>query len=527
MAKFKRASADEVHAKRKEHVRDGARGPVMVKGFKSPPSWNKEARSARFIMTSESVDRYRDIVVQAGGDFTHFLENPQGLLFHNSRSWPCGLWSDVTKILNGRPKRTEGTLNFLAEGVDEDADRAARHVAAGTLRTVSIGFAPNWDDIDFILDDDDDWTGGFRYNTWELLECSVVPIPAQPDALVKDAGGDLKLARELIEEVLDTWAKTPEGLLIPMEEYRAKHFDLGVNRSTFIVDKALVPAPRKFVPVAEMEIKAATNDDAEKFVGAKVTLKPDHPENKGSPFSDCLAKATGEVIASWIVSDGEFKGVHALAVEFLTDGWNGLFRGIKADRFLLAEKADKEVKDDDDDPDDQDDPEIDPDEEGKSEEAKGLLTDEVLDAFATLVEDGDIVVLRDGDDMALVIERAGERVEELKLPLEMTIKQIGETSQSICDRVNKIKEAAQPKPPVSVASMSIEVDTKDATEKVTALEAIVDRLSAKLAKIFGRAAEPEPPAPTPEPPSEEDVTAAKAAAAAARARVAEKGLLAA
>lgn len=530
MPKFRKASADEVQAKRKQHVRDGARGPVMVKGFKAPPSWNPDTRSARFIMTSESEDRYQDVVVQAGGDLTHFLENPQGLLFHNSRSWPCGLWSDVTKILNGRPKRTEGTLNFLPEGTDEDADRAARHVAAGSLRTVSIGFAPNWDDIDFILDDDDDWTGGFRYNTWELLECSLVPIPAQPDALVKDAGGDLKLARELIEEVLDTWAKTPEGLLIPMDEYRAKHFDLGVGRSTFVIDKTLAPVARKFVPAAQMELKAETDDEAAKFVGAKVTAKPDHPENKDWPFSDVLSKATGEVIASYIVDEGPNKGVHGLWVEFLTDEYSGMFRGIKAERFLLVSKAEEEMPQPEE-PCDEDKAGDDADKDAAGEEAaetKGAepLTDEVLDAFAALIKDGDIVVLRDGDDMALVIERAGEQIEALKLPLDMTIKQIGETSQSICDRVNKAREAAKQKETGAV-SVAIEVDTKDATEKVSALEALVDRVSTKMAKIFGRTVEPEPASPAPEPPSEESIAAAKAAAAAVRARVAEKGLLAA
>ncbi|AZO29417.1 HK97 family phage prohead protease [Mesorhizobium sp. M1B.F.Ca.ET.045.04.1.1] len=534
MAKFRKASADEVQAKRKDHVRDSDRGLVMVKGFKSPPSWNKEARSAKFVMTSESVDRYQDIVVQAGLNVDRFLENPQGLLFHNSRSWPCGLWSDVTKVLGGRPKRTEGVLNFLPEGTDEDADRAARHVAVGSIRTVSIGFKPNWDDIDFILDDDDDWTGGFRYNSSELLECSLVPIPAQPDALVKSAGGDMVLARSLIEEILDTYAKTPEGLLIPMDEYRAKHFDLVGNRSTFIIDKALAPAARKFAPVAEMELKASTDTEAEKFVGAKVTVKPGHPENKDWPFADVLAKATGEVIASYIVDDGEFKGVHALWVEFLTDEYSGMFRGIKADRFLLADKATEEDAEEEMPP--EHDPECEDEDKTAAEptdENKGveLLTDEVLDAFASLIKDGDVVVLRDGDDMCLVIKREGEQIEALKLPVEMTIKQINETSQSICDRVNKAKEPPALKV-TDLATVTVKLDTTEATEKLNVLERLVDSVGAKISKLFGKKQvekdtpddEPEDP---PALPCEAEVEEAKAKAAAHLARLAAKGLIAA
>lgn len=232
--KTKRISKDEVISKRQGHIREGSRGPMMTKAFKSPPSWNPEKKSARFVMSSESIDRYRDSVVQAGLDITRFNENPQALLFHNSRSWPIGNWSDVQKLLNGRPKRTEGTLAFVPDGVDEDADRAARHVAVGTLRTVSIGFIPNWDEVEMILDDEEQWTGGFRYPESELIECSLVPVPAQPDALVKDAGGDWTLAKEIIEDILDNWAKTPEGLLMPRAEYEAKHLDL-VNQSRSVV----------------------------------------------------------------------------------------------------------------------------------------------------------------------------------------------------------------------------------------------------------------------------------------------------
>lgn len=371
MLKFKKASADEVRAKRKEHVKDLSAGTAMMKGFKAPPSWNKDTRSARFIMSSESVDRYRDIVVQSGIDTTAFEANPQGLLFHNSRGWPIGLWSDITKILSGRPKRTEGVLNFLPEGTDADADRAARHVEAGTMRTVSIGFIPDWEDVDFILDEEEDWTGGFRFNKCELIECSLVPIPAQPDAMVKDASGDMKLARELIEDILDTYTKTPEGLLVPLDAYREKHLELGGNRTSIIVDKSLLQAV-KFVAPKDMKISASTNDEAKAFIGAKVALDQKHAENKD--VVEHWAKDSGEVIDSWIVPEGEFKGVHALAVEFITThGISGMLRGAKAERFLLI-KSDDEGDPDEEDPDDQDDPEVEGDavEDPETEESKSM-----------------------------------------------------------------------------------------------------------------------------------------------------------
>lgn len=348
MAKFKRVSADEAQSKRKEFLKDTASGMAMLKGFKAPPSWDKENRSARFIMTSEAVDRYADIVVQAGLDIENFLKNPTALMFHNSRDWPIGNWSDVTKILSGRPKRTEGNLNFLPEGVDEDADRAARHVAAGSIRTVSIGFIPDWDEVDFILDDDEDWTGGFRFNKSELIECSLVPIPANPQAVVKDAAGDFKLARDMIEDILDTYAKTPEGMLISLDEYRAKHMDLVGNRTSIVVDKNLMPAVRSFVPKDDRKLNAATKDEAAAFVGASVIFDPADTRNKEGLAVE-WANDIGEVVASYVVEEGEKKGVHALFVEFINErGLSGMMRGVEADRFLLVKEAEDEPDDNDD-----------------------------------------------------------------------------------------------------------------------------------------------------------------------------------
>lgn len=471
MAKFRKVSADEAQAKRKEHLKDGASGLVMVKGFKAPPSWNKETRSARFTMTSESVDRYKDIVVQAGLDITRFQENPQALIFHNSRSWPCGKWNDVQKILNGRPRRTEGTLEFLPEGVDEDADRAARHVAAGSIRCVSIGFIPNWDAIEFILDDDEDWTGGFRYLESEMIECSVVPVPAQPDALVKDAGGDMKLARDLIEDILDTYAKTPEGLLIPLDAYEKAY------RTT--VEK-----------IKEDEIAPITGFKSSGEVAGGVDWEI--PSKYAGAF-------TADQDADLLRIAGE-QGAEAAdaALATLVEQRDAGVEGDGGEKVFLADTGDYGP-------------------------FKGF-TDETIDAFSALVKDGDIVTLRDADDLKLVIERTGEQVQELLLPSTMTVAAIKDLQAKIAER-SVIAPAAEDEPEGS-AVIELQVDTTEATEKVTAFEKLVDSVAAKMAKLFGtKSVEPEIKAPPPAP-SPEAIEAAKVKAAAVRDRVAAKGLFA-
>lgn len=339
---FKRVSADEVQNKRKSQTKSVAGGMAVVKGLTSPRTWDDEKRNAKFIMTTEQVDRYGDIVGQAGMDLKNFEQNPQGLLFHNSRSWPVGQWSDITKVLSGRPKRTEGVLNFLPEGVDVDCDRAANHVKHGTIKTVSIGFIPDWEEVDAVLDDNEDWIG-FRFNKSELIECSLVPVPANPGALVKDARGDDVLARNLVEDVLDTWTRTPEGLLIPIKEYEQLHFEMGGNKTSIIVDKAFKPIEKD---LSGLKMQATTEEEAKALNGAKVSVDPTRAENKEYPFNVLAeSKATGEVISSWIAPEhGEDKDVHVLAVEFLTDDFTGMVRGFKAERFLLAKAAEGDAE---------------------------------------------------------------------------------------------------------------------------------------------------------------------------------------
>lgn len=529
MAKFRKASADEAQAKRAEQTKSAGGGLAVVKGFKAPPSWNKESRSARFIMTSESEDRYRDIVGQAGLDIERFLENPQGLLFHNSRTWPCGNWSDITKILSGRPKRTEGTLNFLPEGTDDDADRAARHVAAGSLRTVSIGFIPDWDEVDFILDDDEDWTGGFRFNKSELIECSLVPIPANPDALVKDAGGDNILARNLVEEVLDTWAKTPEGLLIPMDEYRAKHMDLTGNRHSFVVDKSLLPKAKAFVSVKETKLTAATQAEAEKYVGAKVAFDPAHAENKGWPFEDVLSKATGQVIDSWIVEEGQKKGVHGLAVEFLTDDYSGMFRGIAADRFVLVKDADEPA--DGDDEDEEEKSEMDEDEKAGTDTEKSF--DEKKADFIAAIKAGDKLVLKEAP-FGMTLKRGDESIMDFFMPLKDCFATANEFWSVIEAKDLEAKEETEKVvATINTDDAALRAFVQDAASKQVS-EIVAkshDSILSKIMKFFGagdaevKKDSVEPVLQTPKPVTAEQSAEARAKAAAIRERLASKGLL--
>lgn len=224
---IKRASADEVQSKRQGHLHNTASGLAISKAFKSPPSWDKNARSCRFVMSRQVEDRYGDIVMIDGIRTDDFDKNPVALLHHQSREWPIGQWANLEKVLTGRPPRLEGDLILLPKGGPGDAgervDEAEFMLSNGAIRACSIGFVPDWDNVEYILDEEGKPTYGYRFGASELVECSICTIPANAGALAKMAGDDQRLAKELIEEALDNWSKSPEGKLLSRADFEAQY----------------------------------------------------------------------------------------------------------------------------------------------------------------------------------------------------------------------------------------------------------------------------------------------------------------
>lgn len=310
MPTYQKISADEAIAKRKDHMRETDRGSAVLKAMKAPASWDKTKRSARFVMTTQNVDRYGDVVVTEGVDTTEFEKNPVGLLFHNSRAWPVAQWSNLEKILTGRPKRLEGDFNLLpAGGPVPEVDQTEYMLANGAIRACSIGFVPNFDQVEAIRDDEGRWLG-YRFNESELVECSICAVPANPQALVKMSDGDAKLARELVEDVLDNWAKSPAGILMPRSEFEAAYRTVTPETLTHVV-KTPTPVEEQHnaaddlrdVPmdavnrIAEREVVFVTEfvKDGAKFGGSIIAASKD--------AADKIARnrGLGETVIGWLV----------------------------------------------------------------------------------------------------------------------------------------------------------------------------------------------------------------------------------
>jgi HK97 family phage prohead protease len=254
----KLVSVDEFIASQKGAVKDGE---IVLKAFKAPSSWSSEKRTARFTISAQTEDRDRDVIWQDGLDTTHFEQAPVALMFHNGRSWPIGRWSDIAKNLTGRPKRTEATLNLLPKGKEPDADRAAVHIENGTLTSCSIGFIPKEVRKREMPEDKKDtcYWPGYEIMSAELVEVSVVPVPSLREAQVKGVGCDVfAMPRDIIEEILDNWAKSPAGLLVPRAEFDAAYKDATGNR-TVVVVMGEGPAPNAEM-IKDAVTKALNNE---------------------------------------------------------------------------------------------------------------------------------------------------------------------------------------------------------------------------------------------------------------------------
>ena len=124
-----------------------------------------------FVMSDATKDRYGDVIDQSGWVLANFKKNPIALFGHNS-AFPIGTWSDV-RVEAGK---LIGKLNLAARGTSDRIDEIVNLVQQGVLRAVSVGFQV----IESKLLSDN---SGILYTKQELLETSLVSVPANPSAV--------------------------------------------------------------------------------------------------------------------------------------------------------------------------------------------------------------------------------------------------------------------------------------------------------------------------------------------------------
>lgn len=141
-------------------------------------------RRIRFIASDESVDRYGDVIRASGWELDNFRRNPQ-LLYGHGRAPGLATIGRVVSI-DVVQTRLIADCEFMPDGMNDFADTVWRAVEAGFLKASSVGFMPTVEPN--LIRGDADESGyrpitGFEFIGQELLELSVVPVPANPAAL--------------------------------------------------------------------------------------------------------------------------------------------------------------------------------------------------------------------------------------------------------------------------------------------------------------------------------------------------------
>lgn len=125
----------------------------------------------KFVMSTDSVDRMGDVIQQNGWDLSNFKRSGAIALWNHSHDAPIGRWHNV----GVKEGKLMGELEFVPADVDPFAGKLAKMVKAGFLKACSVGFRP--------IDMRPLKSGGYEFLKNELLECSLVAVGANQDAI--------------------------------------------------------------------------------------------------------------------------------------------------------------------------------------------------------------------------------------------------------------------------------------------------------------------------------------------------------
>lgn len=168
----------------------------MAKLMRSAPQPSQSV-SRRVVASTNSIDRNGRRVAQ-NWQLANFQANPVLLFGHDADRLPIGT-AQVEVVGEGDAAQLEATLEF--DQADPFAARVAGAWDRGLLRAVSVGWFPA--DPSEVRDVFDDQTGAFLFTEYprnELAELSVVPIPANPDAVRVAASLDFQTELEALTE---------------------------------------------------------------------------------------------------------------------------------------------------------------------------------------------------------------------------------------------------------------------------------------------------------------------------------------
>lgn len=217
---------------------------------RTEPATSKQD-TVSFVASTSSPDRYGDIIDQKGWILENYKKNPVVLLNHDSNQLPIG---------KGHVHIRDGQLviDVQFDQEDERAREVERKAKKGFMNAVSVGFRPLESKSRSELPEENKYYGkrGMYYSKSELLEVSIVTIPANGEATMLEQKFYNAIKEDLIEEVKS---------IIKENMFVGKHIlSVSEEDDRYIVEFAKMPSEESALEEEEIEEEGMHEEEEEK-----------------------------------------------------------------------------------------------------------------------------------------------------------------------------------------------------------------------------------------------------------------------
>ena len=251
---------------------------------------NASDRTIVGVITTDAVDRYREIVDPKGAELENYMKNPVVLLNHNSWSGkPVGRNMWIKANGNGLIAKTQFASTPDGRDVFTLYDE-------GFMKAWSIGFMPKkWEDAD-----QNEYGYRRKYTAWELLEYSAVTIPANPEAvsnmLRTVESGRVRDAIEQSQREINTDQRVSQ-LFFTIEQQSTSLAELKDAIAEITAIKGLTDALDKLTQRLDLIENLFVNDSPEPPVNhthAHTSVPPQQPD--AAERNERIARMVAEVV---------------------------------------------------------------------------------------------------------------------------------------------------------------------------------------------------------------------------------------
>lgn len=175
-----------------------------------------DERIIRILASDETLDRDGDIIRAKGWVTDNFMKTGSVLYGHNPSELP--LARPIAAEVVG--KKLYIHAKFADQGTSAFNDAVFSLIKQKILRGVSVSFkASEWKDIET----------GRDFNKQELIELSVTPIPANPNAMLQVKEYSKEVKEKLFNQVIKEVEAEQEDVNTELVEAKPESEDIKVN----------------------------------------------------------------------------------------------------------------------------------------------------------------------------------------------------------------------------------------------------------------------------------------------------------